>query len=504
MTTPDSYGPFDKPPHGSRRSAPIDPSTEPPTPAAAAAREEARGLATRSKVFTWALWDWASAAFNAVITTFVFSVYLTNEDLFGEGADGTLATVLAVAGVLIALIAPVTGQRADRSGNRALNLALYTGVIVLVTAALFLVQPAVRPDGSFEAQWLWLGLILLAVGNIASELAGVNYNAMLNDLSTPHTVGRVSGFGWGMGYVGGIVLLLVVYFGLINPEVGIFGVTSENGMDVRVTTLVAAAWTAIFSAPLVLTSLRDARRVRAATGGAAEAPKESVATSYRRLLRSIADLWATDRRTVWFLLASAVFRDGLAGVFTFGGIIAAGTFGFSAGEVIIFAVAANVVAGLATILFGLLDDVVGPKRVIVLSLVSMVAAGIGIFVLHDLGAPLFWGLGLLLCVFVGPAQSASRTFLARLIPPGKDGEVFGLYATTGRAVSFLAPAMFALALAVGEDVTGLTGDDVQYWGILGIVLVLAVGLALLLPVRARDVTPGPRGADPQAVRSSAG
>ncbi|MGC5615470.1 MFS transporter [Georgenia sp. Z1491] len=452
-------------------------------------RTEARRLTRPSKIVVWALWDWASAAFNAVITTFVFTVYLTNEDLFGEGADGTLAAVLAVSGVVVALIAPVTGQRADRSGNRSLNLALYTAVIAVVTACMFFVAPAVQPDGSFEAQWLWLGLILLAVGNVASELAGVNYNAMLNDISTPKNVGRVSGFGWGLGYVGGIVLLLIVYFGLINPDVGLFGVTSEGGMDVRVTTLVAAVWTAVFSLPLVLTSLRDAARLRRRTGAEAEAPKESIAQSYRRLLGSIAGLWRTDRRTVWFLLASAVFRDGLAGVFTFGGIIAAGTFGFSAGEVIIFAVAANVVAGIATISFGLLDDRFGPKKVIVLSLVSMVVAGIGIFALHDLGASLFWVLGLVLCVFVGPAQSASRTFLARLIPPGKDGEVFGLYATTGRAVSFLAPAMFAAALAIGEAVTGLTGDDVQYWGILGIVLVLAAGLALVLPVSARDVTP---------------
>ncbi|MGC5628253.1 MFS transporter [Georgenia sp. Z1344] len=460
-----------------------------PDPAAARLRAEARRIARPSKVLVWGLWDWASAAFNAVITTFVFSVYLTNEDLFGEGADGMLAAVLAVAGVVIALIAPVTGQRADRSGHRALNLALYTGVIAVVTACMFFVAPAVQADGSFEAQWLWLGLILLAVGNVASELAGVNYNAMLNDISTPRNVGRVSGFGWGMGYVGGIVLLLVVYFGLINPEVGLFGVTSENGMDVRVTTLVAAAWTVLFSAPLVVTSLRDSARLRDRTGAEAEAPKESIVQSYKRLLGSIASLWRTDRRTVWFLLASAVFRDGLAGVFTFGGIIAAGTFGFSAGEVIIFAVAANVVAGVATISFGLLDDRFGPKRVIVISLVSMVVAGIGIFALHDLGASLFWVLGLVLCVFVGPAQSASRTFLARLIPPGKDGEVFGLYATTGRAVSFLAPSMFAVALWVGRQVTDLSGNDVQYWGILGIVLVLAVGLALLIPVSARDLTP---------------
>lgn len=206
--------------------------------------------------------------------------------------------------------------------------------------------------------------------------------------------------------------------------------------------------------------------------------------SYRALFRSIADLWNEDRNTVKFLFASAVFRDGLAGVFTFGAVLAAGTFGFSAGGVIIFGVAANVVAGVATIAFGALDDAIGPKRVIVLALSSMLVAGVVVFVLHDGGKTVFWIFGLVLCIFVGPAQSASRTFLARLIPEGKEGEVFGLYATTGRAVSFLAPALWALTIALGAKLTGSANqDEVQYFGILGILVVLAAGLALLLPVR---------------------
>lgn len=421
-------------------------------------------------VWAWGLWDWGSAAFNAVITTFVFTVYLTS-DAFGPGASATLGWVLAGAGALIALLAPVTGQRADRSGRRTFWLTVNTLLVVAVSAAMFFV----RPDPSY----LWLGMLLLAAGNIFFEFASVNYNAMLNQIATPTTLGRVSGLGWGLGYIGGIVLLLIVYLGLIQPDVGIFGITGEDGLDVRVTMLICAVWTLAFSLPVILT-VRDDRSRR----GRAE--RVGLLTSYRLLLASVRDLWRTDRNTVHFLLASAVFRDGLAGVFTFGGVIAAGTFGFSAGDVIIFGVAANVVAGIATIAFGAVDDRFGPKRVIVLSLVSMVVAGVAIFALHELGTPVFWALGLALAVFVGPAQSASRTFLARLIPAGKEGEVFGLYATTGRAVSFLAPASFSLAMTLGLLVTGAASlDDVQYWGILGIVAVLALGLALLLPVRSR-------------------
>lgn len=427
------------------------------------------GDRTAWPVLAWGLWDWGAAAFNAVITTFVFSVYITS-DAFGPGASGKLGWALATAGVLVALFAPITGQRADRSGRRTLWLAVNTALVVLASLGMFFVEPS--PDH------LWLGLVLLASGNVFFEFASVNYNAMLNGISTPATIGRVSGLGWGLGYIGGIVLLLIVYFGLISPEVGLFGVTDRNGLDVRITMVVCAVWTAVFSLPVIMT-IRDDRSVRR------EAPaRAGIADSYRHLFRTVRDLWREDRNTAYFLLASAVFRDGLAGVFTFGGVLAAGTFGFSDGDVIIFGVAANVVAGVATIAFGALDDRLGPKRVIVMSLACMIVAGALVFALHDAGTAAFWAFGLALCIFVGPAQSASRTFLARLIPAGEEGEIFGLYATTGRAVSFLAPTAWSGAILLGAALTGATdSDDAQHWGILGILLVLAAGLLLLLPVR---------------------
>lgn len=441
----------------------------PPAPATAPPPRETGRARFGWPVWAWSLWDWGSAAFNAVITTFVFSVYITS-DPFGPNAESSLGWALALAGLLVAVTAPVSGQRADRARRRGFWLAFYTLLVVACSAALFFVTPS--PD------LLWVGLGILAAGNIVFELASVNYNAMLPRISTPATVGRVSGMGWGMGYLGGIVLLLIVYFGFISPEVGLFGVTSEDGLDVRVTMLVGAAWTLLFSLPVLLT-LRDSPVERAA-----RAPRQSIVASYRALAASVRELWHRDRRTVFFLGASAVFRDGLAGVFTFGGVIAAGTFGFSPSQVIVFGIAANVVAGIATIAFGWLDDWIGPKRVIVGSLASMIVAGLLVFVLHEGGTIVFWTVGLVLCIFVGPAQSASRTFLARLIPEGQEGQVFGLYATTGRAASFLAPTGFALAITAGVALTGAgNGDEVQHWGILGIVVVLAAGLALLLPVK---------------------
>lgn len=454
-----------------------------------------RGRILTRPVLAWATYDWGSAAFNAVITTFVFTVYLTSSP-FGpqDETSSALGQGLAVAGLVIALLAPVTGQRADRAGRRTLWLALNTLVVFLCSAGLYFVRP--------DPAYLWLGVALVAIGNIFQEFAGVQYNAMLPGISTPQTIGRVSGLGWGAGYLGGIVLLSLLVVGFINPDVGWFGVTHDDGQNIRVAMLLTAAWLGIFSLPVLFTvrdrpagrhrdddagsgGEGDGRDGAGGQGGADEVrqpSRQGLIASYRALWHTVRGLWRHARHTLYFLLASAAFRDGLAGVFTFGGVIAAGTFGFSPSQVIVFGIVANIVAGIATISLGVLDDRVGAKNVMVFSLIAMVIAGLGIFWLHDAGQTVFWVLGLLLCVFVGPVQSASRTFLARLIPAGREGEIFGLYATTGRAVSFLAPMLFAAAIEIGRRFVE-PGTDAQYWGVIGLVIVLLAGLLLLLPVR---------------------
>jgi MFS transporter, UMF1 family len=418
----------------------------------------------RSQVFSWALWDWGSASFNAVITTFVFTVYLTSTDAFG-GTDFVSAQLgwwIGGAGLVIALLAPITGQRSDGSGRRKLWLAVNTYIVVLLSALMFFVEP--KPG------LLVLGLFLIAAGTVFFEFAAVNYNAMLHQVSTPKTIGRISGFGWAMGYFGGIVLLLILYFGFIHPEVGLFGVTDADGLSVRVSMLIAAAWFGLSALPLLfkVPEFRAPTTKRARIG---------FLRSYAILGRDIAKLWRESRPTLGFLVASAVFRDGLTGVFTFGGILAAGTFGFSGGDVIVFAIAANVVAGLSTLLVGSLDDRIGPKPVMVTALVGTILAALAVFAFHEGGTVVFWTFGLIMCLFVGPAQSASRSFLSRIVPAERQGEMFGLYATTGKAATFLAPTAFALFVTL---------FGAQVWGVLGIALILLVGLILLLPVKARQ------------------
>lgn len=459
--------------------------TPEPDPGAARTPPTRHRRTLTREVVAWSAWDWGSAAFNAVVTTFVFSRWITSDAFVEQGADTAAVTAthsawlgwgLTAAGVLVALTAPALGALADSSGRRRPWLAGGTLLTVLAMVGMVFVDPV---PGSL-GRAVVLGVVLLSLGNVFFELASVAYNALLLQISTPSTVGRVSGIGWGAGYVGGIVLLLVLFVGFINPEVGWFGVTGEHGWDIRVSVLVSALWFAVFAVPVLLV-VRDGPRGPAADGAARHRVR-GLAGAYRKLGADVAHLWRTDRPTLGFLVASAVYRDGLAGVFTFGAVIASGTFGFSASEVIVFAIAANVVAGLATIAAGWLDDRLGPRRVVVGSLVALVLAGVAVFALHDGGARVFWVFGLLLSAFVGPAQSASRALLARLARPGHETEVFGLYATTGRAASFLAPFAFSTLVAV---------SGTQVWGIVGIVAVLLVGLVLMLLVR----FPAGRGVD---------
>lgn len=407
------------------------------------------------------MWDWGSAGFQHIALTFVFSVYLT--DAVGAGLPGSvsanswLAWSTAAAGLLVALMAPVIGQSADRAGRRLRATGVWTALVVLCMIGMFWV----RDDWTY----LWAGLLLLCLASIFSELAAVSYYALLAQVSTPATVGRVSGFGWALGYVGGIVLLLGVYVAFLSEGGGLLGVPTDGGFDVRISVLVAAIWFAVFAVPMFV--------VLPETPAAAPgAPRLGVAGAYRALVADLVALYRASPHTLWFLGASALYRDGLNAIFAFGGVLAVTVYGLEPGQVLIFGAAINVVAALGALAGGRLDDRFGPKAVVVGSLTGLTVVGVVLLVVS--GPTLFWIFGLVLGLFVGPAQASSRSYLLRLCPDGQEGQLFGLYATTGRAVSFLAPALIGLF-------TYLFGSDRA--GTAGIVVVLLAGLLALLPVR---------------------
>jgi UMF1 family MFS transporter len=197
----------------------------------------------KKEIISWALWDWGTSSYSVIVTTFVFAVYITSEE-FGPTASKNLGFVLALAGVLIALLSPIIGQLADKMNRPALFLKLNTLITAGLTFLLFFVKPG--------QQYLWFGLILFGVSSIFFELGVVNYNTLLNRVSTKENVGKISGLGQGLGYIGGIMVLLIVYFGFIKPEVGLFGITDANGVDVRTSMLFCGCWILLFLIPTFL------------------------------------------------------------------------------------------------------------------------------------------------------------------------------------------------------------------------------------------------------------
>jgi UMF1 family MFS transporter len=423
-------------------------------------------MSGRFRVVAWALWDCGSTGLNAIVVTFVFSVYLTST--VGAGMPGGaspaswLGRALAIAGLTVAVLAPVVGVWVEAPRRRRVALAVLTGFVVVLTSAMSLIRD--------EPGYLWAGLALLALTAACGDLASVPYNAMLRQLSTPATSGRISGFGWAAGYVGSVALLLVVYLGFISgagPTRGLLGLPTHDGLHIRAAMLLAAAWLALLALPLLFTAHR------LAPPGDVPRPWVGLLGGYRKLWSDITAEWRNNRNLVFYLLASAVFRDGLAGVFTFGAVLGVNVYGISSGDVLVFGVAASVVAAVGAVLGGLADDRVGSKTVIVGSLVAMITAGLTLMTLS--GPQAFWACGLLLAVFIGPTQSSARTLLLRMAEDGMEGVAFGLYTMTGRAVSFLAPWLFSVFVDVFHS---------DRAGMGGLCTVLTLGLLAMLAVSA--------------------
>ena len=257
-------------------------------------------------------------------------------------------------------------------------------------------------------------------------------------------VGQVSGFGIGAGYFGSVVLLLVVFGLFLNGDGGLLGVSTDDGFDFRAAMVFTAVWYALLALPvLVVVPSPDPELLQ-------KSAYPGFFGGYRKLWAEIRGEWRRDPNVIYYLIASAVFRDGLTGVFQFGTVLGISVYGLVEDDVMLFGVSASVIAAIGAVIGGVLDDRFGAKPVIIGALTAMIAVGLVLMTLS--GVLAFWICGLLLCLFIGPSLSAARTLMLRISAEGKEGVAFGLYTTTGRAVSFLAPVMFSTFIAIfGAD-----------------------------------------------------
>jgi len=426
-------------------------------------------------IWAWALYDFANSSFATLVITFVYGTYFT-QAVAPDPITGTAlwSRAVTITALVVAICSPFLGALADRGGYRKRFVVGFTLICVVATAALYQVLP-----GQVVA-----ALALVVVANIAYEFAEVFYNAFLADVAPPERIGRVSGYGWGLGYIGGLLALVLALVLFVRPEVPFFGFSTEAGENIRATNLLVAAWYLVFSVPLFIWVAEDKSKISAAGRVLSDTSKQLVGTiTHLRRYRQI----------VRFLLARLIYNDGLVTIFAFGGIYAAETFGFTLQEVLMFGIALNLSAGTGALLMGHLDDLIGGKRTIVLSLVGLIIATlVTLFATSKLW---FWVAGLVIGIFVGPNQAASRSLMGRFVPPEAENEFFGFFAFSGKLTAFIGPFFLGL-------ITQLTGS--QRLGVSVVLVLFILGLALLLTVdehegiTAAGRSPGP-GASAQEV-----
>ncbi len=409
------------------------------------------------KELAWASYDFANSAFPTVVSTFVIATYFTAgvapNPVAGQAYWGWMQ---AMVGLAVGLLSPILGAVADAGGRRRGMLLFFTLVTAFATSLIWFVKP--------EPDYVWPALILVGIASIGFELGTVFYNAMLPGVARPEAMGRLSGIGWALGYVGGLLCLALCLVLLVKPDPALFGLDRGAAEHVRATAVLVGLWLLIFCWPVLL-SVRD------------PVIRPPVSEAIRQGLEEIVHLVRSLPRhpvLARFLLARLFYTDGLNTLFAFGAIYAAGRFGMGFEEILLFGILLNVTAGVGAFAGGMVEDRLGSRRTVLIALGCIIGIGCGLLLVQ--GKTGFWVLGAALGLFFGPAQSASRTLMARIAPPAEIGAWFGLFALSGRVTGFLGPALLAAATATFAS---------QQAGMAVVVGLMALGFCLLLTVRAR-------------------
>ncbi len=444
--------------------------------------------------FSWALFDWANQPFFTVVTTFIFGQYFANV-MIGDPVKGQAewAFTQSTSGVLIAILSPFLSAMADAGGRRKPYVLFFQFLVAAGCIALWWAYPH-RPDLVSLISWA------VVVATIGAEMSIVFNNALLPSIVSHERMGRLSGFGWGLGYCGGLLALFAVLivsrpsmFGLASDDRPLFGLDPQTYTVERLVGPASAVWLAIFVIPMFLFTPdgslpRRMSLAEAARGGG------------RALLHTVLKL-RHYRNVLLYLIAFMLYNDGLAAIIAFGGVYAAAIFGWDTVTIGIFGIIVTIFAIPGAFLGGRLDDRIGSKRTVQLAVLGVIIATIGIVSLSKQGvlfvvpAPelsptrglfgslqekVFMAFALLLGFCMGPMQAASRTMIGRLAPPGMVGEFFGLFALSGRATAWMAP------LAIGIVTTATQSNRL---GVACVLFFLVIGFVLLWGVEEKRPQP---------------
>ncbi len=372
-------------------------------------------IKNRKEVLAWSLYDFANQPFTTIIVTFIYSAFFVKV-IAPNPQIGTAmwANAIAITAIIVSVLSPILGAIADKGGYRKFFLILFTWICAVFSVLLFFP----------EAGDVFLALTLFIIANIAFEMGTVFCNSYLPDLSNKENSGSISGFAWGLGFVGGLLALFLALF--------LFDI--NNPLELRKINILAGIWFAIFSIPTFM-FLKDRKKEKLT--------KKHISDSFSTIRKTFNSI-TYYKQISQFLIARLFFNDGLVTIFALGGIYAVGTINFTFEEVMLLGIVLNTAAGFGSFLFGYLEDKIGAKRVINISLIVLIIATLIAYFAPESNSPkeMFWVAGVLIGLMVGPNQSCSRSLMSQLTPKEKQNEFFGFFALTGKATSFLGPLLF--------------------------------------------------------------
>ncbi len=404
---------------------------------------------TRREILAWCLFDFANSSFTTVITTVAFSVYFVQVVAGGAGPSGEGEALwgrgYAASMILAALLSPVLGAMADYHAAKKRYLAAVTGLCIACTATLYIVQ-----SGD-----ILLGLILFGLANVGFELGYTFYNAFLVELTDREGMGRLSGYGWGVGYLGGLLSLAAVY-----PFVK-GGLGPANLDSYRLSFLVTAGFFLLASLPTFLYLRERAAPLPPLPG------LRRWTIGFARLGQTFREI-RRYRQLFTYLIAFLIYTDGINTVVIFSGIFAAQVLGFTPNDLIIFFLVMQVTAALGAYGFGIMADRLGAKRVISVTLGCWVGIVAWAFVVRTAGE--FYAIGLIAGGVLGANQAVSRTLLGLFTPAGRQGEFFGFFSVSAKFAAVLGPLLYA-------QIVLWTGD--QRPAVLSLATFFLVGWAVL-------------------------
>lgn len=406
-------------------------------------------------IAAWCLYDWACASFSIIVITFIFATYFTTK-VAEDQIIGTYqwANAMSIAGLIIAFSSPLFGAIADHGGYHKRWLFVFTAMAVLFSGLLWFAYPTHLA--------VYFTLFCVVLGTVGYEVAQVFYNAFLPGLAPKKYLGRISGWSWGAGYLGGILALTIALIVFIRTN--IFSLDTTISEQIRICGPFAALWYGLFAIPLFIF-------VPSITKGGKPMPA-AVRAGIKEIFNTLRKL-PKEKNILLYLVAHMVYADGLNTLFAFGGIYAAGTYGLSFQEVLVFGITMNIAAGLGAMLLAWVDDYLGSKPTILLSLSCLLLFTFPLlFMQHKY---MFWAMALLVAAFVGPVQSASRSLMVHLISKKQmSAEMFGLYALSGRITAFVGPWLLGFVTLTFHS---------QRVGMGTVLVFFLIGGLLLLPVK---------------------